>query len=57
MRQLRGQETVIASCHPIRYRDVETIGQYASSLIAEVLGTYESDEDEEKPFWFDAEAI
>lgn len=55
LRQLRGQETVIASCHPMRYRDAETIGQYASSLIAEVLGTYESGEDEEKPSWFDAE--
>jgi hypothetical protein len=41
----------------MRYRDAETIGQYASSLIAEVPGTYESGEHEEKPFWFDAEVV
>ncbi|MFT7294895.1 MAG: transcriptional regulator with XRE-family HTH domain [Pseudohongiellaceae bacterium] len=57
LRQLRGHDTVIASCHPMKYRDAETIGQYASSLIAEVLGTHESSEDEEKPSWFDAEVV
>jgi hypothetical protein len=41
LRQLRGHDTVIACCHPMRYRYAETIGQYASSLIAEVLGTHE----------------
>ncbi|MBW2941935.1 helix-turn-helix domain-containing protein [Zhongshania aquimaris] len=57
LRQLRGHDTVIECCHPMRYRDAETIGQYASSLIAEVLGTHESNEDEEKLSWFDAEVI
>ena len=33
---------------PMWYHDAETISQYASSLIVEVLGTHESNEEEDK---------
>tara|TARA_R110001592_G_scaffold6774_6_gene36735 strand:+ start:14381 stop:14674 length:294 start_codon:yes stop_codon:yes gene_type:complete len=56
LRQLRGHDTVLASCQPMQYRDAETIGQYASSLIAEVLGTHEAEE-EDNLSWFNTENI
>lgn len=39
------------------YHDAETISQYASSLIVEVLGTHESNEEEDKLLWFDTEVM
>lgn len=56
LRQLRGHDPVL-HCNEMPYREMETVGQYAGSLIAEALGVKSIDDDESELSWLSPEAV